>query len=123
MANGTILDALDKVKEGIKVGFESGDPFANLSYNWDEKTRDLPRVARNFDRSEPLQFPNLAPPARYTHCHGRFIQNQHQSSPTWVDYPYDEGRMLVLPPMCLGNRLTGWDAHFPTALGLTASSR
>ena len=98
MAQGTILDATDKIRRGIEVGFESGDPFANLSYNWDEKARDLPRVTRSFDRSEPLQFPDLSPPAWYTHCHGRYVQNQHQSSPTWIDYPYDSDRMLDLPP-------------------------
>ena len=98
MAHGTIMDAVDKVREGIKVGFMNGDPFMNLSYNWDEKVHDLPRPGRIFDRAEPLQFPDMLPPGRYTHCHGRFVQTQNQSQPTWVDYPYDEDRMLDLPP-------------------------
>ena len=34
-----------------------------------------------------------------THCHGRWIQNQHQRRPVWVDYEQQgENVMFDLPP-------------------------
>ena len=60
-------------------------------------SRDL--ASRQFDRNEPLQFPNHFPFDGKTHCHGRWVQSSLAKNPVWVDYPDQDGDSLfVLPP-------------------------
>ncbi len=57
-----------------------------------------PHIARRYERSEPLFFPDMSPPDGLTHCHGRWIWEKGQTYPTFQFYDPSKGTIWDLPP-------------------------
>jgi len=84
--------------EGHKRG-SNGVHLFKIDHNWDDPSRALPTSRSFIRRSDPLQFPDLIPPGKRTHLHGRWVHFQGESRPKWVDYqPATLEGMLDLAP-------------------------
>ena len=86
------------------------------------------RWERELLRTDPLEFPNMAPPGKLSHFHGRWRTTNVSGQARWVSYPpatfYE---MFDLPPNLpqddlhwYGRRLPGTEVEFADASDASA---
>ena len=88
----------------LTKGYMNARPRASyfdIGMNWDDICRASLALSKrtNFDRCEPLMYPELQPPDNVTHMSGRYIKRPRDSKAIWINYrPCNKSEMYDTPP-------------------------
>ena len=97
-AHTYLLRGIDHIRHGLDQRRISTNPFA-IDHNWDKPTMGKQRWERDLLRTDPLEFPNMAPPGKLSHFHGRWRTTDVSGQARWVSYtPATFYDMFDLPP-------------------------